>query len=263
MISVTYILLTWNRKKSVQETHAKNIERAGYPIHQFIHVDNGSEPEFLNWFNSEFKPDTQVLHKQNVGIYKGWNSGLALATGSHVVMVDCDMLLPTFWLRRFVDATRAIKRTGVVCLYHKDPHLPNMSREGRMRGPPETINGVTIRQAAPAGIKFFSRQFLYKAGFWREDFGLYGLGDLEYTGRLQKTADRLGLYTYVLPDLEPALHIPDHDFVEKIDGITYAEFKKANRPPEKQELLKKCRDLGHPLYNPFARIEVDLNEKEK
>ena len=89
MIKPTLVILTWNRQPSVDRSLTSNIMSADYPIHELIHVDNGSEPGFVEWFRNKFKPSTQIINDRNHGVAVGYNRGLAMATGTHVIMT-CD-----------------------------------------------------------------------------------------------------------------------------------------------------------------------------
>lgn len=258
-IKVSYIVLSFNRRKSLERTLAHNLGNSGWPLHltELVIVDNGSEKENIQPVVDRFKPDIFIQNKRNTGIYRGWNAGMALSTGKYLVLIDCDFLMPDHWLKSFVTAAEAIPQTGVINLFHRDDHLPHISRESKMQ-PPEEINGITIRQAIPAGVKFMSRGFLMEAGYWRECFGLYGYGDLEYISRLSKTATEHGLINYTLPNLPFALHLPVDDFEHKhLNAKDYENFKVKSREG-KPELRMLCKKLGHPRYNPFNCIEPNL-----
>ncbi len=251
MISVSLVLLTWNRFKSVSQSLLANINSANYPIKEIVHVDNGSSREFWDCFSSKWHVDTQVKHATNLGVARGYNVGLALATGSHVVITGCDRVMPKDWLKNWVDAFEKIPNTGVVSCYTSD-------QPGRMRAEKEVINGVTIRRAMPVEARMHSRDFLFKAGFFREDFGRYGYEDSEWLDRAEKTARELGLINYVLPDMGLAEHLADDDFNETVEGLPYKDWKLKQYGPSGAQLFRRCWELGSPHYNPFARVEKEL-----
>lgn len=272
-IRVSLVILTWNRWPIVREAVERNLASAGYPIHELIHVDQGSEPytlsdlmdgenddafgDFCDLFDHYFKPAVQVRHKQNVGVAAGYNRGFAMATGTHIAMTGCDRLMPDGWLKTWVDHIQAIPQTGVISCYsdHEDGCL-----ERRSRGPLTEINGMTIRPAAAMEARICSREFLYGAGFWREDFGLYGFEDAEWSDRADRYAAEKWLINYVIPSLPYARHAVDRgEFGQTIDGLSYQDWKnKTHADPRLRRLFSWCRDNGSPYYNPFARIEPDL-----
>lgn len=261
-ITVSLVLLTFNRKKAVMKSLAHNIKNAGYPITDIIHVDNGStEPGLADWVSNHAAPSVQILHAKNEGVAKGYNRGLLMATTSHIVITGCDRMMPKNWLSKMVDAFRRIPNTGVIsCYSHPTKSSLDGTLELRYKSGQELINGVYIRQSQPCEARMHSRYFLHKAGLFREDFGLYGMEDCEWVDRAERTATREGLINYCLSDLDLALHLPDDDFVIGIDGRSYKEFKEHHNTQEyKQRLVKKLHDLGNPHYNPYARIEPKID----
>lgn len=248
MISVSLVILTYNRQASVGKSLSANLNSAGYPIKELIHVDNGSEPGLASWFKSEFNPDIQVLHTENLGVAKGYNRGMLLATGSHICITGMDRIMPHLWLKTFANSIEAIPETGVISCYTD-------VWESRMRSPIEIINGVPIRRAEPCEARIHSREFLLGAGFFREDFGLYSHEDCEWMDRANAYAYANNLINYMLPDLGKAYHLPDG----RVEGSSYLSMKESQKnDPRKDLLVQRCHREGSPYYNPYSRIEKDL-----
>lgn len=253
-IDVSLVILTWNRWKSVHESLSKNIERAGYPIREIINVDNGSSDFFRQKFKGIFHPSVQVLHQENQGVARGYNRGLALATSSHVVITGCDRVLPDGWLATWVNAFEKIPNTGVVACY-TGPH------EERYRGHPTELNGVQIQRAIPVEARMHSRDFLHLVGYFREDFGLYGFEDAEWSDRAERRAKENGFINYILPSMPRAVHLPDDDFEGMLD---YAKWKKAIHPdPWNKALWLDCNHRNSPYYNPYLRREENIRQRLK
>ncbi len=249
MISVSLVILTWNRLESVRRSLTANLKSAGYPIREIIHVDNGSESGFADWFQAEFKPAIQVRHATNLGVSKGYNRGFLLATSSHIVITGCDRVMPDNWLLEMVQAAHVIPETAVISVY-TDEH-PTRCRA------PITLNGLEVVPALPFEARFHSREFLLDVGFFREDFGLYGYEDCEWSDRAERVAREQGRVSYILPHIGDAIELPDDDFGSDMPGAAYDAFKvKENDQRDKMLLKEMCWALDNPYYNPYARVEV-------
>lgn len=258
MIDVSLVILTWNRWKSVSQSLSTNIERAGYPIREIVHVDNGSTPDFILKFKTMFRPSVQVLHDHNQGVAAGYNRGLALATSTHVVITGCDRVLPDQWLKTWVRCFESVPETGVVACY-------TGAYEERMRGHPVDRQGITIQRAIPVEARMHSKAFLHLVGYFREDFGLYGFEDAEWSDRAEKRAQENGLLNYIVHDMPRAVHLPDNDF-EGTLGDDYARWKKQIHPdPWNRALWIDCHRRNSPYYNPYSRHEENIRQllKEK
>lgn len=247
MITVSLVILTYHRWPSVKASLSSNLKTAGYPISEIIHVDNGSGAEFCDFFTDAFDPAVQVRHSSNRGVAVGYNRGLALANSSHVVITGCDRVMPNHWLRHWVDAFENIPELGVVSCY--TGRYPERDRTG-----PGDRNGIKVRRAIPVEARMHSKAFLFETGFFREDFGLYGYEDAEWSDRAEKTAARLGRCNYVLEDMPYARHLEDNDGPEG-----YRPFKNnlhASGGPK--ALWLWAHHSGSPHYNPYARVEPSM-----
>ncbi len=255
-ITVSLVILTYNRQLSVYTSLTANLASAGYPIYELIHVDNGSALGFVEAFADRFKPDIQICHKKNQGVSKGYNRGMLLATGNHIMITGCDRVMPDNWLAKMVDAANAIPETGVISCYS----TPNeATRKGTMASRycvKETRNGVNITRAMPFEARFHSRTLLHAVGLFREDFGLYGFEDCEWAGRVQRYTEREAMINYVLTDMPLAEHLEDNDFgPTDVESEAYREFKKReNDNPDTLIRMDMAQALDH-YYNPYARFE--------
>ncbi len=256
-LKVSLVLLTMDRAQSVIYSLKSNLESAEYPIHEIIHVDNGSRDRTaIKWIDDQVGADVQVLHGGNYGVAKGYNRGMLLATGTHIVITGCDRIMPQGWLFSMAQAAQAIPETGVISCY-STPCAAFMLDQfaSRYKSEPYTHNGVQIRQSLVAEARFHSRDFLFKAGLFREDFGLYGYEDVEWAERAERVARAYGLKNYVLPALGYAEHLSDQD-----GPAGYADFKVCHNGMEwKKALAARCWDLGNPYYNPYWRDEPDMS----
>jgi glycosyltransferase involved in cell wall biosynthesis len=87
---VSLIVLTYNRADLVARTVPHNWSRAGTPPDELIWVDNGSTDNVRDVMR-KVDPHVSVLNKQNVGIFKGYNRGILMASGDYVVIIDSTM----------------------------------------------------------------------------------------------------------------------------------------------------------------------------
>lgn len=256
MLKVSLVLLTHNRADSVIKSFGANLKSAGYPIGEIIHVDNGStDLRAIDWINNQIGVDVQILHSSNLGVSKGYNRGMLLATGSHIAITGCDRIMPDNWLARMAHAAEVIPETGVISCYSV-PSAAYMLDcfASRYLGPVFERSGILIREAHVAEARLHSRDFLLKAGLFREDFGLYGYEDVEWAERAARVARQNGLRNYVLDSMDHAQHLDDGD-----GGKDYQALKTdENERKWKRELSEKCWELGNPYYNPYWRNEPEL-----
>lgn len=255
-MKVSLVLLTHNRSNSVIQSLSANLKSAGYPLHEIVHVDNASVGQLgVEWITANAQPSVQVLHTENLGVAKGYNRGMLLATGSHIVITGCDRIMPDNWLKQMVRAAKAIPETGVISCYSRPSAAFLLDRfESRYLGEPFEQAGIHLRPAHVAEARFHSRDFLLKAGFFREDFGLYGYEDVEWAERAARVARQYGLRNYVLTNMDHAFHLDDAD-----GGANYQVFKREqNAEPYKKALAQRCWELGSPYYNPYSRIEAPI-----
>ena len=241
-MKVSWVLLTWNRRETVQESIRHNFLNAGAEIDEVVYVDNGSTDWTPIMVQGELKPETQVLHNKNQGAAKGYNRAMSLATGDIIVITGCDMLMPDNWLRIFKEYLTAIPNTGAASMYQT--HHDNVPE--RLKGEQTTLNGLPIVPAMPMGRKAFSRDFLRKVGYLREDFNLYGWEDVEWGHRCERVAKENGLINYVIPN-KICRHLGKEQDTEE-----YKKWKQEQASdPRVLDLMKWCHDNNFPYYNPY------------
>lgn len=250
-LKVSWIFLTHNRKKAAFTSLAHNLVKADYPIHELIHVDNGSDDEdFCNSFAKTFKPSVQIRHHQNLGVPKGYNRGYLNATGTHVLITGMDRMLPPSWLKDIWFYFKKIPNTGVISIYTPSLRPDELYSETRYFGEPELeLNGLRIQPAIPFEARICSREFFNKVGFLHEEFDTYGYEDNEWGMRAMRVAKENGYINYVIPNLNAEHLKEDEDFIMK-DGRTYRSFKDSFLEKNKIK-FEEIRNQGFPYYNPF------------
>ena len=106
----TIVLLNWNTAHFTELALASIRERTRMP-HEIVIVDNGSHPEDASRLRGL---GVQVIYNpQNTGFAYGTNQGLAAARGSHVVILNNDVIVTDGWLEAMVDVQRRYPTIGV------------------------------------------------------------------------------------------------------------------------------------------------------
>lgn len=252
-MKISWVVLTYNRADFVKQAMSHNFKNmGGYHDVELIWVDNGST-DGVHAVMRDFNPSISVLHRENLGVAKGYNRGFALATGDYIVVTGCDMLMSPRWLDTFVQYVEKIPTTGIACMYHRRLHeVPERMRKGNA-WKKEKRAGLDIIHAMPIERRIFKRDLLGKIGFLREDFGLYGWEDVEWGYRAERVCDELGLLYYVIPDMHPYhLGTEGMNAHDGNDDKEYHAFKQREaRDIKKLELMEQCRAKNWPYYNPF------------
>jgi len=222
-----------------------NLKNAGYPIGELVWVDNGST-DGVREVMKKFGPAVSVLHDRNLGVAKGYNRAFALATGDWIVLTGCDMLMPDKWLEKMVEYTEAIPTTDVVAMFS----VPFAACTERLIGEMNMCSAGNWQKAIPMGRRMMRRSVLSRAGYLREDFGLYGWEDVEWARRCVAK----GLNCYAIPGMV-AEHLGTEGvkmFDGKGDSKDYHAFKQEQvKDPAKIALMHKCQVEGYPFYTPF------------
>jgi GT2 family glycosyltransferase len=105
------VMLSWNApdytRMAVDSIRAHT--RSGYEI---IIVDNGSGPETLAMLDG--LADVRLIcNATNRGFAHGCNQGMAAARGTHVVLLNNDVVVTSGWLENLLDAHRRDQLVGV------------------------------------------------------------------------------------------------------------------------------------------------------
>lgn len=248
-MTVSWIVLTFNRAEKVRRAMLHNKEQAGACWDELVWVDNGSRDHVRTVMETS-QPDVSVLLKENLGVAKGYNRAMALATKDLIVITGCDMLMPKNWLATFLNYMEKIPSTGVACMYSK----PLDRVKERLRSPrDERLGGLPFRRAMPIERRCFRRSLLKDFGYLNEGFGFYGHEDCAWAQTVEKICDQKGLLYYVIPN-EIAEHLGNEgcDEFNGKDDLPYHNFKyRESHDPSKQKLLTELRLQGWPAFYPY------------
>lgn len=254
-MKISWVILTFNRAKTVIRAFEHNAANAGMTADELIWIDNGSREdqiaEMAGMFHGE--TDVAVFHKKNRGVAPGYNNGIILARSELVVITGCDRLMPENWMLRMKECFEKIPETGCLSCYSWPiERVPERWRNEHHEL--EKINEIVIQRAMPFEARMFKRAILKEAGHLREDLGLYGWEDCEHAVRFERAMQKMELISYTLPGFVSE-HLGDEGVAEYrgFDEPDYHAFKKREvEDPKKQEILGQIAHEGNPYYSPFC-----------
>jgi GT2 family glycosyltransferase len=248
-MKVSWVILTYNRFSVVSKAFRHNMLNAGLSAHEqsdveIIWVDNGSKLDDQSCQYLQHLSDVKVFNKVNLGVAKGYNRGMVLATGDLVVITGCDRIMPENWLRRMLEAFEKVPNMGCVSCYSHPDHM--IQDRYLTNNKVEEVGGVQFMRALPFEARMFRRSMLSDVGYFHEGFGLYGYEDCLWGPRFVNEARAKGLICCTLPDFK-AKHLGDAE-----DSPQYKEFKKKeNQEAWKWELVEELARQGYPKFNPY------------
>jgi glycosyltransferase involved in cell wall biosynthesis len=88
--SVTICILSFNRLKYLTETLDSFRQCCTYPNLEYVIVDNGSDPETVQYINSLSYIDEKIINKTNMGIGHAMNQARRTATGEYFFNLEND-----------------------------------------------------------------------------------------------------------------------------------------------------------------------------
>ncbi len=248
MTTISWVILTYNRGDIVKRSFEHNVCCAGATWDEIIWVDNGSGREEMDKFPL-MNADVAILNATNLGVAKGYNRGMGLATKDYIVITGCDMLMPDNWLKTFKSYVQEIPETGVACMYsHNLENCPE-----RIYGPEKTVKGKQIIPAMPIERRIFPRHLLSSVGYFPEDLGFYGFDDYCWARRCERICTDKGLLTYVIPG-QKATHLGTEGIsgYDGKDSKEYHDFKRKEvTDPAKQLVILERMRSGWPKFSPF------------
>jgi GT2 family glycosyltransferase len=206
-------------------------------LFEFILVDNGSGDSVVSVVKSIRYPSTMVLNSSNRGVAAGYNQAVMLARGDWILLLDSDKKMPNQWLRNLMEYATAIPETGVISTYI----VPIEKVPDRIRGPVEEVNGLPIQKAMPMGAVFFRRSLLKYAGFFNENFGIYGWEHVSWGHAIERVCNNMNLLCYTIPGF----------ICEHLDEP--AEWKRAAAADSQRiELAKEMHRRNYPAWSPWT-----------
>ncbi len=251
-MKISWVILTYNRASSVMKAIPHCMANAGYKWDEIIWVDNGSSAVERNSIESIFQNldhVTKCFIPNNLGVAKGYNTGMALARGTHLVITGCDMMMPKDWLYHMARSFELVPEMGIVTIYA----APIASTKERIRGQPYNQGGVTYQPCLPIGRRMLPLDLQRRIGYFHEGFGMYGWDDVAWGERAERVCKEEGRLCLNLVN-----HVAEHLGTEGNVGYdhkdehAYWNWKKEQvNDPAKAKLLAELRAAGHPKFNPY------------
>ena len=161
---LSVVVLAWNKLELTRRC-VDSIRSGTSGDYELIVVDNGSTDGGAEYANAA--ADKAVINSDNFGFAAGNNSGLAVATGTHVAFVNNDTVLPAGWDVSLTGILNSQLQIGMV--------LPAVTAAGN----PVTVRnepGVTVETLLPFGefpsgvVVVLRRSQLEALGGWNEAY---------------------------------------------------------------------------------------------
>ncbi len=170
-------IVTWNRRKELERC-INSIFLTSHDSVKILITDNGSTDGTYEYLQNLLiaKPDIFeiVFLKENHGISKARNSHWIKCRNYDVIKLDDDAeILTDNWINIFKSISKdfhAVVAAANIHLFAEDVKL-------------EMVPDTFIHSELCGGINFIPREVVNSLGIWREDYGLYGYEDLDYTYR--------------------------------------------------------------------------------
>jgi glycosyltransferase involved in cell wall biosynthesis len=173
--------------------HAINSARQDGIDIELLSADNGSQDTRVIEYIRSLNPTYHRVNGFNAGYAPMLNQMILRSTGEYICILDNDILLPDHWLSRLIAANKDIPNSGFSS-YHC---VQTLQAE-------QTLCGHRVHlQEKPFGIKFFNRLVLDALGSFCQDYGLYGLEDIDAFLR----ATYAGFLNYYVHDPVGAKHL--------------------------------------------------------
>lgn len=254
-MKISWVILTYNRSNSVLKAIPHCMANAGCEWDEIIWVDNGSHHLERNEIHKMFFNQDQhakirtCWNPKNLGVAKGYNTAMALARGSHLVITGCDMLMPQDWLRNMRDVLLEVPDAGISTIYA----APIETTPERIRGPEWQHNGFYLRESLPIGRRLLSVELQREIGYFHEGFGMYGWDDVFWGHRAEVVLRERGLKSYNLYKCV-AEHLGTEGNIgyDHKDEHGYWKWKQEQvNDPRKHELLARLGKEGWPRFSPY------------
>lgn len=255
-MKISWVILTYNRANLVTRAIPHCMRNAGYPIDNIVWVDNGSAMNERNRIRDMFMietkiPVTSVYLPKNLGVAKGYNTCMAMARGTHLVITGCDMLMPDNWLRDMVDVMETQPECGVSMIYA----APIQQTPERIRASslPYSEDVGRIQEAMPIGRRLISIPLQREIGYFHEGFGMYGWDDVVWGNAAERVLKSKKLKAYCLIH-RIAEHLGTEGNVgyDHKDEHEYWRWKKAEvNDPKKAELMAELSKQNWPRFSPY------------
>jgi GT2 family glycosyltransferase/ubiquinone/menaquinone biosynthesis C-methylase UbiE/glycosyltransferase involved in cell wall biosynthesis len=201
---VSVIILTFNNLDLTRACLDSVLLRSDYPNLEVIVVDNGSSdntPAYLKDLACRHPEVRVVINSENLGFAAGNNTGLSIATGDYLVILNNDTVVTQGWVMTLVRHFQNDPSVGIV-----GPVTNNIGNEARIETRYQSIEampGEALRhtlanmgktspmRTAAFFCVMFSRSVYELCGPICEDYGRGFFEDDDYCRRVEKVGFRI------------------------------------------------------------------------
>jgi GT2 family glycosyltransferase len=196
------VMLSWNAPHFTEVAVASIREHTRMP-YEIIVIDNGSEPETLERL-AQLQDVRIIYNAKNTGFAYGCNQGLAAARGTHVVLLNNDVVVTAGWLEALIDIQRRNPTVGMSAPYSN--HVGGIQQ---IAGVPYTeiadmhayaanrcaeLRGRSLRVNRAVGFCLcISRRVIDEIGGLDPRYGLGGFEDDDFCLRVRATGYEIAL----------------------------------------------------------------------
>ena len=161
---LSVVVLAWNQLELTKRC-VRSVRSNTSSEYELIIVDNGSTDGGADY--AADAADKAVINAENLGFAAGNNSGLAVATGTHVAFVNNDTVVPAGWDVSLTEILDTKLQAGMV--------LPAVTAAGNpvtvRNEPGETVETLLPFGEFPSGVVVMLRRSQIEAlGGWNEAY---------------------------------------------------------------------------------------------
>ena len=113
MIKVSVVILNWNGKRFLKDC-LSTVSNQSYKDYEIIFVDNNSSDDSVEFVRKNFPKTRIVENRSNLGYAEGNNTGVRVAKGKYIVILNNDTILSKDWLKELIAAIEKDNSIGVV-----------------------------------------------------------------------------------------------------------------------------------------------------
>lgn len=151
---------------------------------EIIFVDNGSTDGSIEFVAKHYPNIHRVAHATNTGFAGGVNSGIKVASGKYIALLNNDAIAHPSWLTELVKAMDVADIAGAKMLYYSDHHEIDTTGDfiskwglayprGRNQTDSDKYSGYPAIFSACGGACIIKRSVLDEVGLFDEDFFAY------------------------------------------------------------------------------------------
>ena len=254
---LSIVIPTWNQVHFTR-TCVESLRRNTDVDYELIIVDNGSEASAAA--EAQQLADKFIGNDTTLGVARGMNQGLAIASGRAVVFANNDTEFPASWASLLLETLRSGARPGIVL-----PAVTAAGNQASVRDAPADRRTVFPPfSAIPSGVIYMmQRDTIIELGGWNVSYGVASAEDLDLLFTVWANGLSVVLDERVLVRHESAasaLKLPDRDALYARNRLAFAA-RWSNADPQQTPRLSTCDQKSFAANLERARIAATWMEK--